>query len=89
MGGGPKSDNSRTSFLDGETAKAKDGTVMNLQERGEFVDLVAQAVVDKIEERERVNGMVSMVVARVIALQQEEAALKAETKQDAKENANA
>lgn len=51
---------------------------MNLEERFEFVDLVAQAVVDKMEERDRINGMVNMVVARVIEMQGAEAALKAE-----------
>ena len=29
---------------------------MNLEEQFEFVDLVAQAVVDKMEERDRING---------------------------------
>ncbi len=51
---------------------------MNLEERFEFVDLVAQAVIDKMEERDRINGMVNMVVARVIEMQGAEAALKAE-----------
>ena len=37
-------------------------TKMDLQQRTDFVDLVAQAVVDKIEERDRINGMVNMVV---------------------------
>jgi len=60
---------------------------MNLEERFEFVDLVAQAVVDKMEERDRINGMVNMVVARVIEMQQAEAALKAqEAEQTASQN---
>jgi len=60
---------------------------MNLEERFEFVDLVAQAVVDKMEERDRINGMVNMVVARVIEMQQAEAALKAqEAEQAASQN---
>ena len=50
---------------------------MNPEERFEFVDLVAQAVVDKMEERDRINSMVNMVVARVIEMQEAEAALKA------------
>lgn len=54
---------------------------MDLQERTEFVDLVAQAVVDKIEERDRINGMVNMVVSRVIAMQKEEAELQAQEAQ--------
>lgn len=60
---------------------------MNLEERFEFVDLVAQAVVDKMEERDRINGMVNMVVARVIEMQGAEAALKAqEAEQSASQN---
>jgi len=50
---------------------------MNIVERDDFVDLVAQAVIDKIEERHRINQMVEMVVARVIELQQKEADLQA------------
>ena len=38
-------------------------------ERDELVDLIAQAVIDRIEERDRVNGLADMVVARVFALQ--------------------
>ena len=49
---------------------------MNIEERFEFVDLVAQAVVDKMEERDRINGVVNMVVARVIEMQRAEAALE-------------
>jgi hypothetical protein len=48
---------------------------MSAEERDELVDLVAQAVIDKIEERDRINGMVNLVVARVLALRKEEAAL--------------
>lgn len=51
---------------------------MNPEERFEFVDLVAQAVVDKMEERDRINSMVNMVVSRVIEMQGAEAALKAQ-----------
>ena len=50
---------------------------MNLEERHDFVDLVAQAVVDKMEERDRISGMVNMVVARVIEMQRAEADLQA------------
>jgi len=45
---------------------------MRIEDREEFVDQVAQAVIDKIEERDRIDGMVSLVVARVLALQQEQ-----------------
>lgn len=55
---------------------------MEADERNELVDLVAQAVIDRIEQREQVNNLADMVVARVIALQKEEAAL-----QQAQENA--
>lgn len=47
------------------------------EERDELVDLVAQAVIDRIEERDRVNNLADMVVARVFALQREEDELKA------------
>lgn len=50
---------------------------MSMDERNELIDLVAQAVIDKIEERDRINGL-AMVVARVLALQAEEAALRAQ-----------
>lgn len=45
-------------------------------ERQELVDMIAQAVIDKIEERERVDRLSDLVVARVLVLQQQEAALK-------------
>jgi len=44
-------------------------------EKEELVDMIAQAVIDKLEERERVNRMSDIVVARVLALQAEEKAL--------------
>lgn len=56
---------------------------MDRAERSELVDLVAQAVIDKIEERDRINGLANMVVARVLALQEEEMALKAQEKKEA------
>lgn len=46
---------------------------MRLDERDDFVDLVAQAVIDRLEERDRIEGMVSIVVSRVIALQKKDA----------------
>ena len=45
---------------------------MTNQERNELVDMVAQAVIDKIDERQRVNELANMVVARVLQLQHEE-----------------
>lgn len=47
--------------------------IEKLEDREEFVDLVAQAVIDKIEERDRIEGLVGLVVARVVALQKEQA----------------
>ena len=50
---------------------------MRIEDREEYIDLVAQAVMDKIEERDRIEGMVGLVVARVLALQKEQAAAQA------------
>ncbi len=47
--------------------------IEKLEDREEFVDLVAQAVIDKIEERDRIEGLVGLVVARVLGLQKEQA----------------
>ncbi len=46
---------------------------MRIEDREEFVDLVAQAVIDRIEERDRIAGLVNLVVARVLELQKEQA----------------
>ena len=51
---------------------------MAIEDRDDFVDVVAQAVIDRIEERSRVSSLVEQVVARVIEIQKKEAALKAE-----------
>lgn len=50
---------------------------MSAEERDELVDLVAQAVIDRIEERDRINGLADLVVARVLSLQHQEHALGA------------
>jgi predicted metal-dependent phosphotriesterase family hydrolase len=50
---------------------------MRIEDRDDFIDQVAQAVIDRIEERDRISGMVEMVVQRVFQLQREEAALRA------------
>lgn len=50
---------------------------MRIEDREEFIDLVAQSVIDRIEERDRLAGMVNLVVARVQALQQEKAKAQA------------
>ena len=46
---------------------------MRIEDREEFVDLVAQAVIDRIEERDRIAGLVDLVVRRVYELQQQAA----------------
>ena len=46
---------------------------MPIEDRDDYVDLVAQAVIDRIEERDRIAGLVELVVARVLALQKEQA----------------
>lgn len=57
------------------------------QEKAEFIDMVAQAVIDRIEERDRVAMMVEQVVARVMQLQKEEASLNAAATDDDKDEA--
>ena len=51
---------------------------MAIEDRDDFVDVVAQAVIDRIEEKHRVSSLVEQVVARVIEIQKKEAALRAE-----------
>lgn len=62
---------------------------MRIEDRDDFIDQVAQAVIDRIEERDRIAGMVEMVVRRVIELQREGAALRAaaEVEESAKASA--
>jgi len=60
---------------------------MDASERNELVDMVAQAVLDKMEQREQTNAIAELVVRRVLALQEEEAKLKATEAEQ--ENANA
>ncbi len=52
------------------------------EERNAYVDMVAQAVIDKIEERDWINGLADLVYARVLALQQKQAELDALSLQD-------
>jgi len=42
---------------------------MRIEDREEYVDMVAQAVIDRIEERDRLAGLVDLVVRRVMELQ--------------------
>lgn len=51
---------------------------MDVQERPEFIDLVAQAVIDRIQERDQVNRIVELVVQRVLELQAQEAGANAQ-----------
>ena len=46
---------------------------MRIEDREEYVDLVAQAVIDRIEERDRLAGLVDLVVRRVMELQKAQA----------------
>ncbi len=57
---------------------------MRMEDREEYVDMVAQAVIDRIEERDRVVSLVEQVAQRVIELQkaQAEAAQDADGAQD-------
>lgn len=59
---------------------------MRIEDREEYVDLVAQAVIDRIEERDRLAGLVNLVVARVLELQKEQA--QAQTAQSAPDDAS-
>jgi hypothetical protein len=57
--------------------EAEKTALMRIEDREDYVDLVAQAVIDRIEERDRLAGLVEMVVHRVVELQQQQAALEA------------
>ena len=50
---------------------------MDPEERNTLVDMVAQAVMDKMEDRERTNALADLVVARVLEMQKQEASLQA------------
>lgn len=56
---------------------------MRIEDRDDFVDVVAQAVIDKIEERDRITGLVEMVVSRVLLMQKADAELKAAVEAEA------
>lgn len=47
---------------------------MTQEEQNNLVDMVAQAVIDRIEQHSQVNQLADMVVARVIEMQRAEAA---------------
>ena len=46
---------------------------MDPKERAELADLVAQAVIDRLDERRQVDVLVEMVMHRMAVLQQEQA----------------
>lgn len=52
---------------------------MRMEDREEYVDMVAQAVIDRIEERDRLAGLVDLVVHRVMELQKAQAEAGQET----------
>ena len=60
---------------------------LDLEERNAYVDMVAQAVIDKIEERDRINGLADLVFARVLDLQKKHAELDTLSLQDLTLNA--
>jgi len=45
---------------------------MDNEERTLLVDMIAQAVIDRIDERDRMNRLTDAIVARVLRLQAEE-----------------
>ena len=49
---------------------------MTPEEQNNLVDMVAQAVIDRIEQHEQVNELANMVVTRVLEMQRAEAAQK-------------
>ena len=44
---------------------------MRIENRDDYIDLVAQAVIDRIEEKDRVSSLIDAVVRRVMELQKE------------------
>ena len=52
---------------------------MNANERAELADMVAQAVIDRIEERRQVDMLVELVLRRMAALQEEDKPAAAKT----------
>jgi len=46
---------------------------MRIEDREDYIDLVAQAVIDRIEERDRLANLVDMVARRVTELQMAQA----------------
>ena len=52
---------------------------MTPEEQNNLVDMVAQAVIDRIEQNQQVNQLADMVVARVIEMQRAEKARAAQS----------
>ena len=61
---------------------------MRLEDREEYVDMVAQAVIDRIEERDRLAALVDMVVRRVIELQKAQVEAQQELKTETDKEIN-
>jgi hypothetical protein len=53
---------------------------MTNEEQIQFIDMIAQAVIDRIEERDRINRVADMVMGRIMEFQNEEKALAEEAK---------
>jgi hypothetical protein len=51
---------------------------MTPEEQNNLVDMVAQAVIDRIEQNQQVNQLADMVVARVLEMQRAEASAAAQ-----------
>ncbi len=62
---------------------------MRIEDREEYVDLVAQAVIDRIEERDRLAVLVDQVARRVVELQEKQAALATVPEDGTEETQNA
>jgi len=72
------------------TKKEDKGTaLMRIEDREEYVDMVAQAVIDRIEERDRLAVLVDLVVRRVVELQEKQAALPPAPEDRTEETQNA
>ena len=56
--------------------------MLKTNDQSDYIDQVAQAVIDRIEERDRIAGLVEMVAQRVMQIQREETALQAAANTD-------
>jgi hypothetical protein len=58
---------------------------MPVEDRDDYIDVVAQAVIDRLEERDRVSSLVNAVVQRVFEIQKQTADAQAAADKEAKE----